>query len=101
MPGALGDLPAGVTFVESPKAAVTLLFGTDPHELRQTLSELRSVAAQTKFWVCWKKGKAAAETGVSERLVRETGLSLGLVDYKICSVNQVWSGLLFAAKATK
>jgi CheY-like chemotaxis protein len=97
MPSALGDLPADVTFVESPPAAVTLFFATDPHTLRQELSELRSVAAQTKLWVCWKKGKAN-ESGVSEPLVRETGISLGLVDYKICSVSNVWSGLLFAVK---
>jgi CheY-like chemotaxis protein len=96
MPNALGDLPADVTFVESP-AAVTLCFATDPQDLRRQLSELRSHASKTKLWVCWKKGKSA-EGGVSERLVRETGLSLGLVDYKICAVSPVWSGLLFAAK---
>jgi CheY-like chemotaxis protein len=95
MPAGLGKLPAGVTFVESLPAAVTLFFPTDPHALRQQLSELRFFAAKTKLWVCWKKGKAAAN-GVSERLVRETGISLGLVDYKICSVSEVWSGLLFA-----
>jgi CheY-like chemotaxis protein len=99
MPAALGALPENVTFVET-TAAVTLCFVSDPHALRQQLSSLRSVAAQTKLWVCWKKGKLA-EGGVSERLVRETGISLGLVDYKICAVSDVWSGLLFAAKATK
>jgi CheY-like chemotaxis protein len=87
MPGALGPLPEGVTFVESAGArpAVTLCFASDPHELQQRLSGLRRFAVQTKFWVCWKKGKTA-EGGVSERLVRETGISLGLVDYKICFV---------------
>lgn len=97
MPEALGPLPEKVVWVESPPAAVTLLFATDPSTLRQQLSQMRSAAANTKFWVCWKKGKAN-DTGVSETLVRETGISLGLVDYKICSVSPVWSGLLFAAK---
>jgi hypothetical protein len=95
MPAALGELPPDVTFVEAPVAAVTLFFATDLQELQQQLSELRSFAAQTKLWVCWQKGKSAAH-GLSERLVRETGISLGLVDYKICSVSEVWSGLLFA-----
>jgi CheY-like chemotaxis protein len=98
MPAALGALPDDVTFVESPAAAVTLCFVTDPHELQRQLSRLRSLAARTKLWVCWKKGKSA-EGGVSERMVRETGVALGLVDYKICSLNGVWSGLLFAGKA--
>jgi hypothetical protein len=85
-------------FVDSPtEASVTLLFATELQEMRSQLSELRSTAGQTKLWVCWKKGKSA-ENGIGERLVRETGLSLGLVDYKICSINQVWSGLLFASK---
>ncbi len=100
MPAALGDLPADITFVESPAAAVTLIFATDPQELQRQLSELRSHAARTKLWVCWKKGKSA-EGGVSGNLVRETGIALGLVDYKICSVSEVWSGLLFAAPKSR
>ncbi len=96
MPAGLGELPADVTFVET-GGAVTLCFVTDAHELRRQISNLRSLAAQTKLWICWKKGKSA-DGGVTERLVRETGIALGLVDYKICSVNEVWSGLLFAAK---
>ena len=97
MPDGLGELPLNVTFVESQPAAVTLFFATDAQALGQQLSELRSFAAKTKLWVCWRKGKSIGG-GVSERLVRETGISLGLVDYKICSINQVWSGLLFSYK---
>jgi len=89
----LGDVP----FVESPtQAAVTLLFATESQAMQRELSNLRSLAAQTKLWVCWKKGKTR-ENGFGENLVRETGLALGLVDYKVCSINEVWSGLLFAA----
>ena len=89
----LGD----VAFVESPmEAAVTLLFANEPQEMQRELSKLRSVAAQTRLWVCWKKGKSR-ENGLGENLIRETGLALGLVDYKVCSINEVWSGLLFAA----
>jgi CheY-like chemotaxis protein len=92
----LGDLPADVEFVET-KAAVTVCFAHEPHSLRIRISELRGVAGESKLWICWRKGKSA-EGGVSERLVRETGISLGLVDYKICSLNEVWSGILFARK---
>ena len=99
MPAALGELPEGVTFLET-DAAVTLCFATDPHDLQRQISSLRSLAARTKLWICWKKGKWA-EGGVTERLVRETGIALGLVDYEICSVSDVWSGLLFAAQAGK
>jgi CheY-like chemotaxis protein len=100
MPGGLGELPPSVNFVESLPAAVTLLFATDPQVFLQQLSEWRSSAAKTKLWVCWKKGRLVG-SGVSERLVRETGISLGLVDYKICAINSVWSGLLFSYKASR
>ncbi len=95
---ALGKLPAGVEFIESGAADVTLCFATEPTELQERLSELRAVAGQTKLWICWKKGKGTAG-GVSERFVRESGIALGLVDYKICSVSDIWSGLLFSRKS--
>lgn len=95
---ALGELPTGVESVEGGAADVTLCFATEPAELQERLSELRAVAGQTKLWICWKKGKGTVG-GVSERLVRESGIALGLVDYKICSVSDTWSGLLFSRKA--
>lgn len=93
----LGELPDGVEFVEGGAAEVTVCFATDPAELQDRLSELRAVAGRTKLWICWKKGKGTAG-GVSERLVRECGIALGLVDYKVCSVNDTWSGLLFSRR---
>lgn len=100
-PGDVAELFGDVVFVESPLgAAVTLLFVAEPQEMRRQVSELRSIAGQTKFWVCWKKGKRA-DNGVGETLIRETGLSLGLVDYKVCAINKVWSGLCFAAQKVK
>lgn len=92
----LGELPADVEFVDS-EAAVIVCFAHEPHSIRVRISELRAAAGQSKLWICWRKGKSA-EGGVSEGLVRETGIALGLVDYKICSLNEVWSGLLFARK---
>ena len=44
---------------------MTLLFATEPQEMRRELSRLRLLAAQTKLWVCWKKGKLA-ENGIGE-----------------------------------
>jgi hypothetical protein len=95
----LGELPAGVTVAEddAPGAAVTLCFVGDLNELRQTVSKARTAASTTRLWILWRKGQSA-RNGVSERHVREQALAVGLVDYKICSVNPVWSGLLFAPK---
>jgi CheY-like chemotaxis protein len=93
----LGDLPAGVEFTDDERspAAVALCFVHDLPSLQARMSELRTRARTGKLWFCWRKGKAASG-GVSDSSIRATGISLGLVDYKVCSLNKVWSGMLFA-----
>ncbi len=97
----LGELPHGVEFAEEGdnKASVTLCFVHDAGLLRSVLSRVRALASTSKLWILWRKG--SAKGGVTERLVREQAIDLGLVDYKICSVNETWSALLFAAKRTE
>jgi CheY-like chemotaxis protein len=93
----LGNLPKGAQFVEE-YGDVTLYFAHAPDELRATMSDLRKFAAKTKLWILWRKKNATGHAGVTEPLVRETGRDLGLVDYKICSVDKTWSAMLFAQK---
>jgi len=96
----VGPLPSGVEFTEdsTERGSVTLCFVHDPHSLGVSLSEVRAIASQTKLWILWRKGGSVARGDVTEGLVRESGLALGLVDYKICSVNPTWSAMLFARK---
>ena len=47
------------------------------------------------FWISWPKKSSKVSTDVTEDLVRRTGLENGLVDVKICAVDEVWSGLKF------
>ena len=47
------------------------------------------------LWVSWPKRASGVATDVTESLVRETGLAAGLVDVKICAVDDIWSGLKF------
>ncbi|MBV8550879.1 MAG: hypothetical protein JOY54_06230 [Acidobacteriaceae bacterium] len=93
----LGVLPRRVEFVEQ-CGAVTLCFVNSPDGLRADLSRVRSLAARTKLWILWRKKSAPGHEGVTEQLVRETGIGLGLVDYKICSIDKTWSAMLFARK---
>jgi hypothetical protein len=93
----LGELPQGAEFCEE-AGAVTLCFVHSVDELRADISRVRSLAAATKLWILWRKKSAPGHDGVTEPLVRETGLELGLVDYKICSVDNTWSAILFAKK---
>jgi hypothetical protein len=93
---ALGALPEGVEIVEDPAAAqsVTLWFVRDSREYQAGLRRMRAIAHQTKLWIVWRKG-----TGVlTDRSVREAANEVGLVDYKICSVNEQWSAMAFARR---
>jgi hypothetical protein len=45
------------------------------------------------LWIGWPKRASAVATDVTEDVVRELGLAAGLVDNKVCAIDQVWSGL--------
>jgi hypothetical protein len=47
------------------------------------------------LWVCWPKRAAKRPTDLTEAVVRTVGLDHGLVDVKVCAVDEVWSGLKF------
>ncbi|MBV9300903.1 MAG: hypothetical protein JOY62_15425 [Acidobacteriaceae bacterium] len=96
----LGQLPPNVELVEEPgaKAQVTLCFVQDSNTLQSTLSAVRELAPYTKLWILWRKGGPKERGAISEGSLREQAIALGLVDYKICSVNEVWSAMLFALK---
>lgn len=96
----LGELPSQVEFCDDGEehANVTLCFSQDSSLLQRRLSDLRGRAGVTKLWILWRKGGSAARGELTEDQIREHALRLGLVDYKVCSVNQTWSGILFALK---
>lgn len=97
---AIGELPQKVQLREdgAERADVTLCFITDFASLQSRLSEMRGRAGATKLWMLWRKGGSAARGDVTEGLLRERAIDLGLVDYKVCSVNAVWSAMAFALK---
>ena len=45
------------------------------------------------IWVSWPKKSAKVETDITEDVIREFALSIGLVDIKVCAVDEMWSGL--------
>jgi hypothetical protein len=93
----LGELPAGVEFVEA-DGDVTLCFVNSVDDLRADISRVRSLAAKTKLWIVWRKKGAMGHCGITDGLVRDTAIDLGLVDYKICAVDECWTGMLFARR---
>ena len=47
------------------------------------------------LWISWPKKSSGVSTDLTENVIREAGLNAGLVDIKVCAVNEVWSGLKF------
>jgi hypothetical protein len=91
----IGAMPEGATCVENPPASVALWFAHDPGELEAALPRYRALAAKSKLWIVWPKGR---RDGFNGDFVRARALKVGLVDYKICSLNESWSAMLFAVK---
>lgn len=93
----LGDLPEAVEIIEDPDAVqnVTLWFIRDSESMLKAVRRMRAIAAKTKLWILWPK---AQTNRFREGSIRELAIEHGLVDYKICSVNAHWSGILFARK---
>ena len=76
----------GVTFVH--------LFCREAKGLEKRLAQLRKqIASDGIIWVSWPKKASGTKTDITENTVRASALPLGLVDVKVCAVDDVWSGL--------
>lgn len=70
------------------------LFTNSLDELEEQLFRLRkSIRTDGMIWVSWYKKSSAKSTEITEDLIRDTCLPLGLVDVKVCAVSEEWSGL--------
>ena len=71
-------------------------FTTERSGLESRLARLKpALKKDGMLWVSWPKGKSKIPKDIMEQDVRTAGLSIGLVDIKICAVDQDWSGLKF------
>ncbi|HEV8581548.1 MAG TPA: DUF3052 domain-containing protein [Thermoanaerobaculia bacterium] len=95
----LEPLPAEVALrrrLGGPQLDVILFFTDRAAELVKRFSSLAAVLASNGgFWVAWPKKASGVATDLTENVVREIGLASGLVDNKVCAVDEVWSGLRF------
>ncbi|HEU0303062.1 MAG TPA: hypothetical protein VFR32_00640 [Gaiellaceae bacterium] len=91
----LGELPAGASTRRGrvDKADLVVWFTRSTRELDRGLH--RYAQLDVPLWIIWPKKTSAVVTDLSQNIVREAGLAAGLVDYKVCAVDETWSGLLF------
>ena len=75
---------------------VVLFFATRLAELERRFDPLaRSICTAGGLWIAWPKKTAGVATDLHESIVRDVGLAHGLVDNKVCAVDDTWSGLRF------
>lgn len=77
-----------------------ILFATSRKELAQRLPGVVKGLEKRSFWIAWPKRASGVATDLTEDVLRELALPLGVVDYKVCAIDQTWSGLKFAARKT-
>ncbi|TDJ00476.1 MAG: DUF3052 domain-containing protein [Caldithrix sp.] len=94
----LGELPKNVTLLNKPMNPVDYihLFTKNREELQTQLPILKeALAINGLFWISWPKKAAKVATDLDGNVVRDIGLQNGLVDVKVCAVDEIWSGLKF------
>jgi len=96
LPDLLGELPGDTTILKRPahELDLVLLFTTERRELGKRLAALQPrLAPAGMLWVCWPKRASGVPTDITEDVVREVALPMGLVDTKVAAVDETWSGL--------
>jgi len=96
-PDVLGD-PPGAELLDGLPAGelldVIVFFTTSRAEYEAEFSTLRAhMAPACGLWIAWPKRAARVPTDVTEHVVREIALPTGLVDNKVCAIDQVWTGI--------
>lgn len=94
----IGVLPEGTSVSRTLKSASSFihLFARERASLEKKFPQLREALARDGvLWVSWPKRSSKVETDLNENVVREIGLGNGLVDVKVCAVDETWSGLKF------
>jgi len=101
----LGELPVGARLTTGTRGRRGLFvwFVRREKELAAGIGRVARLANESPLWIAWRKKTArpAPVSGPDENAVRDAGLSAGLVDYKVCAIDQTWSGLLFARRRSQ
>jgi hypothetical protein len=100
-PSLLGALPDGATLSSRLPASTSFIhrFARLRKDLAKDLPRLAcSLADEGTLWISWPKQVSGVETDLNENVVRQLGLAQGLVDIKVCAVDDVWSGLKFVRR---
>jgi hypothetical protein len=94
----LGELPdvasLHTNLADDARYDVIVAFVTERAELEAELPRLRArMAPACGLWIAWPKRASRVPTDVTDQVIREVVLPTGLVDNKVCAIDDTWSGL--------
>ncbi len=96
----LGALPERVKFVRrlGAGAGMILWFVCSRRDLERRVPAIVASVGTDGIWICWPKKTSALAGDFGQPEVRAAGLGAGIVDYKVCAIDETWSGLKFALR---
>lgn len=96
---AIEPLPEGVSFVESAEPGaldMAVLFSKESEHFFAEFLRLKPLLKTNgMLWVCWPKKASKVPTDLVFEVVQPFGLENGVVDVKVCAVDEIWTGLKF------
>ena len=97
----LGELPDQVEVRSRARSPLDLIlfFTTSRASLERRFEKLAAALDPAgALWIAWPKRSSGVTTDLTEDVLREVGLPLGLVDNKVCAIDDTWSGLRFVIR---
>lgn len=84
---------------QAQSAKVAVLFVASQAELARGFRPLsKALPQKVALWIAWPKKASGVKTDLTENVIREFCLPTGWVDYKVCAIDETWSGLCFARR---
>jgi hypothetical protein len=107
--GIIGERPAGFALEDPPSGTriheriepsdVFLIFATASAALDELFHQaMKQIPADGAIWVGWPKKASGVETDLTENTMRDLFLPTGMVDNKVCAIDETWSGLRFVVR---
>jgi len=100
----LAPLPDRVTLVNkiAGDTDIVHIFSKEKARLSKALAtSLKKIKSDAVIWVSWPKKASKVPTDITEDTIREIALPLGLVDIKVCAIDDIWSGLKLVVRKEK
>jgi CheY-like chemotaxis protein len=96
----IDGLPEGAVVKRGARGRCDIIiwFARSRGEVGRRVGTLGGLAGVGGLWIAWPKRASGLDTDLTQVVVRRMGLAAGLVDYKVCSIDETWSGLRFTRR---